>query len=66
MRTDNRARIDAQIAASNRQRRIEMCWRATTLLSGLSHCAGVILAPKINARLKAHRIRQISGRDGRW
>ncbi len=53
MRTDDRARIDAQIAASNRQRRIEdVLGEATTLLSGLSHCAGVILAPKINARLK--------------
>ena len=53
MSTDERARIDAQIAASNRQRRIEdMLGEATTLLSGLSHCAGVIVAPKINARLK--------------
>ncbi len=53
MPTDDRARIDAQIAASNRQRRIEdVLGEATTLLSGLSHCAGVILAPKINARLK--------------
>ncbi len=53
MTHDERARIDAQIAASNRARRIEdMLGEATTLLSGLSHCAGVILAPKINARLK--------------
>ena len=53
MSTDERARIDAQIAASNRQRRIEdVLGEATTLLSGLSHCAGVIVAPKINARLK--------------
>ncbi len=53
MTTDERARIDAQIAASNRARRVEdMLGEATTLLSGLSHCAGVILAPKINARLK--------------
>ena len=53
MPTDERARIDAQIAASNRQRRVEdLLGEATTLLSGLSHCAGVILAPKMNARLK--------------
>ena len=50
---DERARIDAQIAASNRQRRIEdVLGEATMLLSGLSHCAGVIMAPKMNARLK--------------
>lgn len=53
MPTDEQARIDAQIAASNRQRRVEdVLGEATTLLSGLSHCAGVILAPKMNARLK--------------
>lgn len=53
MPTDERARIDAQIAASNRQRRIEdVLGEATMLLSGLSHCAGVIVAPKMNARLK--------------
>ena len=53
MTPDERARIDAQIAASNRPRRIEdVLGEATTLLSGLSHCAGVVLTPKINARLK--------------
>ena len=53
MPTDERAMIDAQMAASNRQRRVEdVLGEATTLLSGLSHCAGVILAPKMNARLK--------------
>jgi heat-inducible transcriptional repressor len=53
MSSDERARIDAQIAASNRPRRIEdVLGEATTLLSGLSHCAGVVLAPKMNARLK--------------
>jgi heat-inducible transcriptional repressor len=50
---EERARIDAQIAGSNRQRRIdEVLGEATTMLSGLSHCAGVVLAPKLNARLK--------------
>ena len=50
---EERARIDAQIKASNRQRRVEdVLGDATMLLSGLSHCAGVVLAPKLNARLK--------------
>jgi len=50
---EERGRIDAQIAASNRQRRLEdVLGEATTLLSGLSHCAGVVVTPKINARLK--------------
>jgi len=48
-----RASIDAQIRASNRQRRTEdVLGEATTLLSGLSQCAGVVLAPKLNTRLK--------------
>jgi heat-inducible transcriptional repressor len=50
---EERARIDAQIAVSNRPRRTEeVLSEATTLLSGLSHCAGVVLTPKLNARLK--------------
>lgn len=50
---DERARIDAQIAVSNRQRRVEdVLGEATMLLSGLSHCAGVVMAPKMNSRLK--------------
>ena len=50
---EERARIDAQASASNRERRIEdVLGEATTLLSGLSHCAGVVMAPKMNARLK--------------
>jgi heat-inducible transcriptional repressor len=48
-----RAQIDAQMAAANRPRRVEdMLSEATMLLSGLSHCAGVVVAPKGNARLK--------------
>jgi heat-inducible transcriptional repressor len=48
-----RTRIDAQIKASNRQRRTEdVLGEATMLLSGLSQCAGVVLAPKLNTRLK--------------
>ena len=50
---EERARIDTQMAAANRPRRIdEVLGEATTLLSGLSHCAGVVVAPKLNARLK--------------
>jgi heat-inducible transcriptional repressor len=50
---DERARIDAQVAVSGRPRRAEdVLSEATTLLSGLSHCAGVVLTPKLNARLK--------------
>ncbi len=48
-----RAHIDAQVKASNRQRKVEdMLGDATSLLSGLSQCAGVVLTPKLNARLK--------------
>ena len=48
-----RASIDAQIKATNRQRRTEdVLGEATTLLSGLSQCAGVVLAPKLNTKLK--------------
>ncbi len=48
-----RASIDAQIKASNRQRRTEdVLGEATTLLSGLSQCAGVVLTPKLNTKLK--------------
>ena len=50
---DERARIDAQVKASNRQRKVEdVLGDATTLLSGLSHHASVVLTPKLNARLK--------------
>ena len=49
---EERARIDTQMAAANRPRRIdEVLGEATALLSGLSHCAGVVVAPKLNARL---------------
>ncbi len=48
-----KSRIDAQIKASNRQRRVEdVLGEATLLLSGLSQCAGVVLTPKLNTRLK--------------
>jgi heat-inducible transcriptional repressor len=48
-----RARIDAQIRATNRSRKVEdVLGEATMLLSGLSQCAGVVLAPKLAVRLK--------------
>lgn len=50
---EERSRIDAQMTGANRSRRVEeVLGEATTLLSGLSHCAGLVVAPKINARLK--------------
>ena len=50
---DERAHIDAQVKAANRQRSLQdVLGDATSLLSGLSHCAGVVLSPKLNARLK--------------
>jgi len=50
---EERSRIDAQMTGANRSRRVEeVLGEATTLLSGLSHCAGLIVAPKLNARLK--------------
>jgi len=50
---EERVRIDAQMSGSNRSRRVEeVLAEATALLSGLSHCAGLVVAPKANARLK--------------
>ncbi len=48
-----RAHIDAEVKASNRQRRTEdVLGEASTMLSGLSQCASVVMSPKFNARLK--------------
>jgi heat-inducible transcriptional repressor len=48
-----RARIDAEVKATNRNRRYEdVLGEASTMLSGLSHCAGVVMSPKYNAKLK--------------
>lgn len=50
---DERVQIDQQVAGSNRGgTREDMLTKATSLLSGLSHGAGVVVAPKVNARLK--------------
>lgn len=48
-----RGHIDAQIKASNRTRRFEdVLGEATTMLSGLSQCAGIVMSPKHASRLK--------------
>jgi heat-inducible transcriptional repressor len=48
-----RGRIDSQIKASNRNRRFEdVLGEATTMLSGLSQCAGIVMSPKHTTRLK--------------
>jgi heat-inducible transcriptional repressor len=50
---EERERIDAQVKASARDRPLEdVLTRATTMLSGLSRGAGVVLTTKENARLK--------------
>jgi heat-inducible transcriptional repressor len=50
---EERARIDERVAQSNHARSVEEILTETTnVLSGLSHCAGVVLAPKINMRLR--------------
>lgn len=48
---DERASIEGQCAAHGKSLP-EMLEEATAALSGLSHCAGLVLAPKIEARLK--------------
>src|SRR5690606_1901843 len=47
-----RAQIEQRIAGHNRQRMDEVLTAATNMLSGLSQCAGVLMAPKVNMRLK--------------
>src|SRR5439155_2261977 len=50
---EERARIDAQMAGANRPRRTEeLLGAGTTRLSWRSDCAGVVVSPKSNARLK--------------
>ena len=49
----DRARIEAQVAGSNRYRNLEdLLTEASNLLSGLSQCAGVVVTPKADMRLK--------------
>ncbi len=48
-----RSRIDAEVKASHRQRRVEeVLGEASTMLSGLSQCASLVMSPKFNAKLK--------------
>ncbi len=56
---EERARIDAQMAGSNRSRRVEeVLGEATTLLSGLSHCAGRRGGAQDQCPAQAYRIRE--------
>jgi heat-inducible transcriptional repressor len=48
---DERARLLTQLAGSERSLE-ELLSRATSILSGLSQCAGLVVAPKRNAPLK--------------
>ncbi len=49
----DRSEIEARAAARNEEQSVEdFLTDATNLLSGLSHCAGVVLTPKKNVRLK--------------
>ncbi|MGF1453959.1 MAG: heat-inducible transcriptional repressor HrcA [Alphaproteobacteria bacterium] len=48
---EERASIEARVGGSGRDVE-EVLTEATTLLSGLSHCAGLVVAPKRNAGLK--------------
>ena len=49
--SEERADIESKCAAEG-ARLEDVLERATTMLSGLSHCAGVVMAPTINAPLK--------------
>jgi heat-inducible transcriptional repressor len=48
---DERSRIDGQCAAAGKSV-TQVLEQATTVLSGLAHCAGLVLAPKSEAALK--------------
>jgi len=50
---DERRRIETEIAARGENRSVEdVLTEATNLLSGLSHCAGLVVTQKANMRLK--------------
>jgi heat-inducible transcriptional repressor len=50
---EERAKIEARVTQSNRARSVEeMLTETSNVLSGLSHCAGVVVVPKINVRLR--------------
>mgnify|MGYP000165094193 CR=1 FL=1 len=48
----DRSAIETRVAGSNRRSLEDVLTEATQMLSGLSHCAGVVVAPKINMRIK--------------
>lgn len=51
--TTERKQIEAEVVARTPERSVEdVLTEATDMLSGLSHCAGVVLTPKKNVRLK--------------
>jgi heat-inducible transcriptional repressor len=53
LESEERAKIEARVAQANRVRSVEEILTETTdILSGLSHCAGVVVVPKINVRLR--------------
>jgi heat-inducible transcriptional repressor len=50
---DERRDIDSHISMLDRQQRVEdVLADATNVLSGLSHCAGLVVTPKVNVRLR--------------
>ncbi len=50
---EEKARIDAEVVAANRQRRTEdVLGEASVMLSGLSQCASLVMSPKFNAKLR--------------
>ncbi|WP_342640621.1 heat-inducible transcriptional repressor HrcA [Rhodoligotrophos ferricapiens] len=49
---EERSQIEQRVTSHNRQRMDEVLTAATNMLSGLSQCAGVLVAPKFNVRLK--------------
>ena len=51
LNTEEQERINAQCRTEDKSLE-NVLTEATTMLSGLSHCAGVVLAPKTNASLK--------------
>ncbi len=51
--TDQRREIDNQIDRVDQAQRVEdVLAQASNVLSGLSHCAGVVLAPKLSVKLR--------------
>lgn len=49
---EDRAAIETRVSGNNSRTIEDVLTEATQMLSGLSHCAGVVVAPKINMRIK--------------